>query len=219
MIYCYDANACGNCASPYASQCSMNAYSTISRTCDNTTLSQRIQPSKYSGVQFVTVAQWTIIPSGATYNQIIANSTSDVNRTALVGDILGFAGLSIAKEISTDGSQDYRCTSSATFVGQFTCSVANLSSNGTTYRYILQTTIIQAIQIAPINIFYNIGNFNVQGTLTQDNVTTFSSSAILPVVYGIEWIDLVAPATANVNVMISFLANIYPVSKYLDYLR
>ena len=138
-----------------------------------------------------------------------------MNRTALVGDILAFKGPYIAKEISTDSTTDYRCTSPTIASDVFTCAVGSLSSNNTNYHYLLQTTIIQAIQISPLTMFYNVGEFNVEGTITQNGLTSYSASAILPVMYGIEWIEVVGPSSASVNVLLSFTANIYPVSKYL----
>ena len=137
------------------------------------------------------------------------------NRTAMVGDILGFKGAFIAKEISTDGTADYRCTSPSIVSNAFTCAVASLSANGTNYRHLLQTTIVQAIQIAPIMSYDNVGNFNVQGTLTQRMLTSFSTSTILPVIYGIDWIEVVGPVTVSVSVIVTFTANVYPPSKHL----
>jgi len=217
MIYCYDTNTCGNCANPYAVQCPSSIYSTISRSCVNASLTQRFQQSAYSNVQFGIIAQWTIITTGAGYQQIIANTTANMmNQTALVGDILAFKGPYIAKEISIDSTEDYRCISPTITGTTFTCSIGNLSSNNTQYRYLLQTTIIQAIQIAPNTIYYNAGYYSVQGTITQKNITSLPASAILPVVYGIQSIEIVGPSTGNINVIISFIANIYPVSKYLQ---
>jgi hypothetical protein len=138
-----------------------------------------------------------------------------MNQTALVGDILAFQGPYIAKEISIDSTQDYRCITPTISSNAFTCTVGNLSSNNTQYRYLLQITIIQAVQIAPNMIYSNTGNYNVQGTITQNNVTSFSASAILPVVDGIQWIEIIGPSTASINVILSFVVNVYPVSKYL----
>lgn len=214
MIYCYDSNTCGNCANSYSLQCSTSTYSTISRSCVNATLSQRYQQSNYASAQFDIIAQWTVTTSGVGYQQIIANTTANMmNCTALVGDILAFKGPYISKEISIDTTEDYLCTNPTITGSTFTCSVGNLSANNTKYHYLIQTTIIQSIQIAPNNIFYNVGDFNVQGTITQDNVTSYSASAILPVVYGIDYIDIVGPSTASVNIISSFIANIYPPSK------
>jgi hypothetical protein len=219
MIYCYDSNTCGNCGNPYSLQCPSSTYSSISHSCVNATLNQRFQQSKYSGVQFQIIAQWTITTGAAGYQQIVTNSTTNMmNRTALVGDILAFQGLYIAKEISSDSTQDYRCITPTISGNTFTCSVGSLSSTNTTYRYLLQTTIIQAIQIAPITTYYDAGNYNVIGTITQNNVTSFSASTILPVVYGIIWIEVVGPSTGNINVMVTFTVNIYPASKHLQIL-
>ena len=219
MIYCYESNICGNCISPYSSQCGANAYSTINRLCNTTNSSHRFQQSKYSGVQFSIVAQWTINTAGAGYQQIVANTVVNLmNTTALVGDILGFTGPYIAKTVSVDSTEDYRCITPTITMGTFTCTIGSLSSNGTQYRYLLQITIIQAVQIAPNTMFNYAGNFNVQGTITQANVTSFSTSTILPVAYGIEWIEIIGPSTSNINVPCSFIANIYPVSKYLHVL-
>ena len=217
MIYCYDLNTCGNCANPYSVQCSGSRYSTISRSCANGTLNQRYQLSKYSGVQFNNIAQWTIVATGSGYQQIVANSTANMmNRTALVGDILAFQGLSIAKEISTDSTEDYRCITPVVSGSTFTCTAGSLSSNSTQYRYLLQITIVQAIQIAPNTVYYNVGTFSVQGTLTQSGVTSVSASTILPVIYGIQWIEIVGPSSSSANVMMTFIANVYPASKYLS---
>jgi len=216
MIYCYDSNTCGNCANPYSLQCTSSIYSTISRSCVNATLNQRYQQSKYSSVQYQIIAQWTITTGGAGYQQIIANSISNMmNRTALVGDILAFNGPYIAKEISIDTTQDYRCISPTISGNIFTCSVGSLSSNNTQYRYLLQITIIQSIEIAPNALFYDVGILNVQGTITQDNVTSYSASTILPVIYGINWIEIIGPSSASSNIILSFITNIYPISKYL----
>lgn len=215
MIYCYEQNTCGYCNSPYSLQCGAGAYSTISHLCNGTNPSQRFQQSNYNGVQFSIVAQWTANPAGPGYQQIIANSVVNMmNTTALVGDILAFQGLNVAKTMSSDSTEDYRCVLPAITSG-FTCTTASLSSNNTQYRYLLQITIIQAIQIAPNTMFSYAGNFNVQGTITQANVTSFSTSTILPVVYGIEWIEIIGPSTSDVNILSSFIANIYPASKYL----
>jgi len=138
-----------------------------------------------------------------------------MNRTALVGDILAFKGPYIAKEISIDTTQDYRCISPTISGNTFTCSVGNLSSSNTLYRYLLQITIIQSIQIAPNALFYDPGILNVQGTITQDNVTSYSASTFLPVVYGINWIEITGPSSASANIIVSFITNVYPVSKYL----
>jgi hypothetical protein len=176
----------------------------------NASAAQRVQSSVYGGAQFQIVAQWAASPPGAGYMQMTANATSLVtNRTAMVGDFLGFQGTFIGKQISTDGTADYRCTSPTIVSGVFTCAVASLSSNGTNYRYLLQT-----IQIAPIISYDDVGNFNVQGTVTQRNVTSFSTSTILPVIYGIDWIEIVGPASVSANVMVTFTANVYPSSKY-----
>jgi hypothetical protein len=215
MIYCYDANTCGNCANPYSLQCSPSIYSTISRSCVNESLTQRYQQSTYSSAQFQIIAQWPITTAGAGYQQIVANSAPNMmNRTALVGDILAFQGLFMAKEISTDTTQDYRCITPTIAASAFTCSVGSLSSNGTTYRYLLQTTIIEGIQIAPIYSYSIAGFFSVQGTIIQ-NAMSYSASTILPVVYDIIWIEVVGPSTASVNVLSTFTAIIYPPSKYL----
>jgi hypothetical protein len=136
-----------------------------------------------------------------------------MNHTALVGDILAFKGLFIAKEMSTDTTEDYRCISPVISANAFTCSVGSLSSNNTKYRYLLQITIIQSIQISPIYMFYSVGVFNVQGTITQNNAVSYSASTTLPVIYGIDWIEVDGPSTGNVNVMTTFIANIYPPSK------
>jgi len=138
-----------------------------------------------------------------------------MNRTALVGDILAFKGPYIAKEISIDTTQDYRCISPTISGNTFTCSVGNLSSNNILYRYLLQITIIQSIQIAPNAFFNDPGILNVQGTITQDNVTSYSASTILPVIYGINWIEIIGPSSASANTIVSFITNVYPVSKYL----
>ena len=215
MIYCYGSNTCGNCISPYSVQCGGNAYSTVNQLCDNANSSQRFQQSIYAGKQFSIVAQWTVVIPSAGYQQIIANTLGNMmNRTALVGDILGFQGQYIAKTVSTDSTEDYRCVTPTISGLAFTCAATNLSSNNTRYQYLLQITIIQAVQIAPNTMFNNAGDFYVQGTLTQANVTSVSASSILPVVYGIEWIEIIGPTTANINVESSFIANIYPVSQY-----
>jgi len=217
MIYCYDSNTCGNCANSYSLQCSTSVYSTISRSCVNTTLNQRFQLSKYSGVQFNIIAQWTIATTGAGYQQIIANTVANMmNETALVGDILAFQGPYIAKEISIDSTQDYRCITPTISSNAFTCTAGNLSSNNTQYRYLLQITIIQAIQIAPNMIYSNMGIYYIQATITQNNLTTFPASAILPVLEGIQWIEIVGPSSSSANVISSFIANVYPASKYLQ---
>ncbi len=137
-----------------------------------------------------------------------------MNQTALVGDILAFKGQYIAQVIPTDTTQDYRCITPTISSNAFTCTIGSLSANGTAYRYLLQTTIIQAIQIAPTMIYSNVGNYNVQGTITQNNVGSFSTSTILPVLYGIDWIQVVAPTSANINVMFTVTVNLYPSSKY-----
>ena len=205
---------CGLCAAPYTLQCSGSVYSTISRACVNATASQRVQPSVYGATQFQVVAQWTFPSSAAGYVQITANATSAMtNHTAMVGDFLGFQGPFIGKAVSTDGTTDYRCIGPGTVTGVFTCTVGNVSSNGTNYHHFLQTTIIEAIQIAPIIMYNDVGNFNVQGTVTQRNVTSFSTSTILPVIYGIDWIDVVGPPTVSVSVTATFTANVYPPSK------
>ncbi|CAM4771183.1 unnamed protein product [Rotaria magnacalcarata] len=210
-IYCYDTNTCGNCLSPYSLQCSSNIYSTMTQSCANVTLTQRYQQSTYSGANFQIIAQWTVTTGGAGYQQIIANSTVNMmNRTVLVGDILALNGLFIGKEISTDSTTDYRCINPTIASNAFTCSVGSLSSNSTTYRYLLQTTIIQAVQIAPMTVYNNVGTFNVQGTITQNNVTSYSASAMLPVWCTIDWIEVIGPSLANVNVIKSFIVNIYP---------
>jgi len=213
-MYCYSSNTCGSCSNPYSVQCSATTYSTITHLCDNTTSNQRFQQSTYSNAQFQIIAQYAITTTGAGYQQIIANTSSTINQTALVGDILAFSGPYIAKVIPTDTTQDYRCIAPTISSNAFTCSVGSLSANGTAYRYLLQTTIIQAVQIAPTMIYSIAGTYNVQGTITQNNVTSFSSSAMLPVVYGIIWIEVVGPTIINVNVLTTFVANIYPVSKY-----
>ncbi|CAF4329521.1 unnamed protein product, partial [Rotaria magnacalcarata] len=100
-------------------------------------------------------------------------------------------GLFIGKEISTDSTTDYRCINPTIASNAFTCSVGSLSSNSTTYRYLLQTTIIQAVQIAPMTMYNNVGTFNVQGTITQNNVTSYSASAMLPVWCTIDWIEVI----------------------------
>ncbi|UJR27333.1 hypothetical protein I4U23_008626 [Adineta vaga] len=209
MIYCYDTNTCGNCASPYNLQCTTSVYSTITRTCVNATVSQRFQQSLYSSAPFQIIATFSTTTSGSGYQQIIANSSLTSNQTAMVGDILAFNGLYIAKEISSDSTQDYRCITPS-ITTSLTCNVGSLSSNNTPYRYLLQATIIQAVQIAPTMLYYTPGSYSVQGTVTQNNVTSFSSSTILPVVYGIEWVEIVGPSTSSVNVMTSFIANVYP---------
>jgi hypothetical protein len=138
-----------------------------------------------------------------------------MNQTAFVGDILAFRGPYIAKEVSVDSTQDYRCITPTISSSAFTCTTGSLSSNNTQYRYLLQITIIQAVQIAPNMIYSYTGNFNIQGTITQNNVTTYSTSAILPVVYGIQWVEIIGPPSASTNVISPFVANVYPVSKYL----
>lgn len=137
-----------------------------------------------------------------------------MNRTALVGDILGFGGLFIAKTVSTDSTEDYRCVTPTIASSEFTCTTASLSSNNTRYQYLLQATIIQGVQIAPIAKFNNAGDYYVQGTLTQANATSVSASSVLSVVTGIEWIEIAGPSTANVNIESSFVATVYPPSKY-----
>ncbi|CAF1178747.1 unnamed protein product [Adineta steineri] len=209
-MYCYDANTCGTCANAYSLQCSSSVYSTVSRSCVNETSSQRYQQSIYSGAQFQIVATYPITTTGAGYQQIIANSSSTMNQTALVGDILAFQGPYIAKEMTTDTTQDYRCITPTISSSQFTCSIGNISSSGSTYRYLLQVTIIEAVQIAPNMIYYATGNYNITSSITQNNVTSLSASTILPVVDGIDWIEIVAPATSNINIMLSFVANVYP---------
>ena len=93
MIYCYDTNQCGTCTEPYALQCPSSIYSTLARTCVNTTVTNRVQPGVYNGVQFQIIAQWTIPATGPNYYQIIANSSATMmNQTGLVGDVLGFQG-------------------------------------------------------------------------------------------------------------------------------
>lgn len=180
----------------------------------NASAAQRVQSSVYGGIQLQIIAQWAYTSVGAGYVQITVNGTSPMtNRTAMVGDILGFQGAFIAKEISTDGTADYRCSSPSIVSNAFTCTVANLSANGTNFRHLLQTTIVQAIQIAPIISYDDVGNFNVQGTLTQRNVSSFSTSTILPVIYGINWIEVVGPASVSANVRVIFTANVYPPSK------
>ncbi|CAF3607443.1 unnamed protein product [Adineta steineri] len=209
-MYCYDANTCGSCANAYSLQCPTSVYSTVSRSCVNETSSQRYQQSIYSGAQFQIVATYTIPTTGAGYQQFIANSSSTMNQTALVGDILAFQGSYIAKEMTTDTTQDYRCIAPTVSSLQFTCSIGNISSSGSTYRYLLQATIIQAVQIAPNMIYYANGNYNVTSTITQNNVTSLSASTMLPVVDGIDWIEIIGPTTANINVMLSFVVNVYP---------
>ncbi|CAM2704890.1 unnamed protein product [Rotaria socialis] len=210
-IYCYDTNTCGNCLSPYSLQCSSNIYSTMTQSCANATLTQRYQQSIYSGVNFQIVAQWAVNTGGAGYQQIIANSTVNMmNRTVLVGDVLALKGQFIGKEISTDNTTDYRCINPTIASNAFTCSVGSLSSNSTTYRYLLQTTIIQAIQIAPITMYNSVGFFDVQGRITQNNVTSYSASAMLLVECNIDWVEIIGPSLGNINVMNSFIANIYP---------
>jgi len=217
MTYCYNSNTCGNCGNPYSLQCPSSIYSTISRSCVNASLTQRYQQATYSGAQFEIVAQWTIVTSGPGYQQIVANTIPNMmNHTALVGDILAFKGLYIGKEISTDTTQDYLCTNPTITGNTFTCAVGSLSSNNTRYHYLLQTTIIQSVQIAPDNIYYNVGDYDVEGTITQANVGSYSASATLLVLNAIQWVEIVGPSTGNVNVMVSFIANAYPVSKYLQ---
>ncbi|CAF3507643.1 unnamed protein product [Rotaria sordida] len=211
LTYCYNTNTCGSCTNPYSLQCSTNIYSTITHLCVNTTLTQRFQQSTYSNVQFEIIAQWTITTTGINYQQIIANSSLNMmNKTALVGDILAFKGLYIAKNIAIDGTEDYRCLNPTIASNIFTCSIGSLSSNNTKYRYLLQTTIIQAIQIAPNTIYDNVGYYSVEGQLTQNNLTTYSASTILPVIYGIESINITGPSVTNVNATVTFQANIYP---------
>jgi hypothetical protein len=211
-MYCYSSNTCGSCSNPYSVQCSAT-YSTITHLCDNTTSTQRFQQSTYSNAQFQIIAQYTITTTGAGYQQIIANTSSTINQTALVGDILAFSGPYIAKVIPTDTTQDYRCVTPTISSNAFTCTIGNLSANGTAYRYLLQTTIIQAVQIAPTMIYANAGTYSVQGTITQNNVGSFSTSTLLPVVYGINWIQVVAPSSVNLNVMFTVTVNVYPSSK------
>ena len=217
MIYCYDTNTCGNCVSPYSVQCSSGIYSTVSGSCVNASLTQRFQQSSYSSAQFNIIAQWSITTIGIGYQQIVENSTLNLmNRTALVGDILAFKGFYIAKTISSDQTEDYRCINSVISSNMFTCSIGNLSSNNTKYRYLLQVTIIQATQIAPIIVYDNTGNYNVEGIIKQNNVTTLSTSSTLPVIYGINWIEIVGPSVANINATSTFVVNLYPISEYLE---
>ncbi|CAF4570580.1 unnamed protein product [Rotaria sp. Silwood1] len=220
LTYCYDTNTCsnctntcGNCSNPYSLQCSTNIYSTITYLCVNASLNQRFQQTTYSNAQFEIIAQWTITTTGTNYQQIIANTSLNMmNQTALVGDILAFQGLDIAKSLSIDGTEDYRCINPTITNNTFTCAVGSLSSNGTQYRYLLQTTIIQAIRIAPNTIYDNVGYFSVEGRLTQNNLTTYSASTTLPVVYGIAWVEIIGPSVASVNVILTFIVNIYPVN-------
>lgn len=214
--YCYDSNTCGTCSSPYALQCSTYTYSLVDHLCYNTSASQRYQSSVYSSAQFEIIAQWSFAAAGAGYQQIIANTTGNMlNRTAFIGDILAFKGTNLAKVISDDTTEDYRCTSASG--SPFTCTIASLSSNNTKFHYLLQITVIQAVQIAPLMMYYGTGDYNVQGTITQHNVTSYSASAILPVLFGIEAVEIVGPTAGNINVMISFMAQLSPPSN--DFLR
>lgn len=217
MAYCYETNTCGSCINPYSFQCSSNVYSTVTTSCSNATTIQLYQQSTYSNAQYQIVAQWTVTSTGAGYQQIVANSIANMmNRTALVGDILAFQGLSMGKIISTGGTSDYRCIIPTIASNMFTCSVGNLSLS-TNYQYLLQVTIIQAVQIAPLAIYNDVGYFNVQGTITQNNVTSYSVSTVLPIVYGIQWIEITGPSQVHSNVPVTFILNLYPVSKY-DYI-
>lgn len=214
-MYCYSSNACGSCTSPYALTCSSNQYSTGTQDCVNATSTSRFQASAYNGVQFQIVAQWSYSSSGAQYNQIVANSSSTmINTTAMVGDFLGFQGTNMAKEQSLDGSMDYRCTNPIVSGSMFACTVANISLNSSTYRYLLQATVVQPVQMAPIVMYYDAGNFNIQGTITQRNVSSFTVSTILPVVYGIDSVEILGPASASINVMSRFTARLSPISKF-----
>ncbi|CAF4157649.1 unnamed protein product [Rotaria sp. Silwood2] len=213
LSYCYDTNTCGNCTNPYSVQCSTNIYSTITHSCVNASLTQRFQQSTYANAQFEIIAQWTISTTGTNYQQIIENlSLNMTNLTAIVGDILAFQGLYIAKSISIDGTEDYQCITPTITSNIFTCSIGNLSSNGTKYRYLLQTTIVQAIQIAPNTMYDNVGYYSVEGRLTQNNLTTYSTSTILPIVYGFASTQIIGPSLASVNETVTFIVNLYPVN-------
>lgn len=135
-----------------------------------------------------------------------------INRTASVGDMLAFKGVNLAKIISDDTTEDYRCTSASG--SPFTCTIASLSSNNTKYHYLLQMTVIQPVEIAPLMMYYGIGDYQVHGTITQHGVTSYSASAILPVLFGIESVEIVGQITGNINVMLSFMAQLYPISKF-----
>jgi hypothetical protein len=217
-IYCYDTNTCGTCLKSYSLQCLSTTYSTISQTCVNNTASQRVGPSAYSGVQFEIVAQWNFVSTGSGYNQIIANTSLNMmNRTALVGDILAFQGPFIAKVQSSDGTTDQRCINPTIVSNIFTCAVGNISSTSSIQRYLLQATVIQSVQISPLVIYPNTGDYNVQGTIIQRNSTTSIVSTILPVVYGIVWIEVIGPAISDINKMLTFRAKIYPPSRCSQY--
>lgn len=218
-MYCYSSNTCGSCTAPYTLTCSTNQYSTAAQSCVNGTSVQRFRESIYNGVQFQIVAQWSFSAAGAGYNQIIANSSlTMINTTAMVGDLLGFQTTVMGKEMTLDGTVDYRCITPSISGNLFTCTVGNISSNSSTYRYLLQATVVQPIQIAPLIKYNEPGNFNVQGIIVQRNASTFSTSTILPVVYGIESVEITGPSSASVNVMTTFLATLSPASKYyLDF--
>ena len=167
----------------------------------------------YNSAQYQIVAQFGPTSAAIGYQQIVANTASTMNITAMVGDILAFQGPYIAKEISTDSTQDYRCASPTISSNQFTCTVSSLSSNNTAYHYLLQATIIQPIHIAPTMFYYTPGDYNIVASVTQGNVTTYSLSTILPVVYGIDYIEVVGPSGGSVNVLTTFVVNVYPTSE------
>lgn len=167
----------------------------------------------YNSAQYQIVAQFGPTAATVGYQQILANTASTMNLTAMVGDILAFQGPYIAKEISTDSMQDYRCVAPTISSSQFTCTAGNLSSNNTAYHYLLQATIIQPVHISP-TMFYNTpGYYSILGSVTQANVTTYSSSSNLPVIYGIDWVEVVGPSGGNINILTTFTVNVYPASK------
>ena len=216
LIYCFNENTCGSCDTPYTVQCSTGVYSTVTGDCVNATGSQRFHLSKYNNAQYMIVAQWVVGTPVVGYQQILTNSTANmINRTAQVGDILGFMSTGLGKEMTSDGTQDYRCVASSIINGAFACAAANLTTNSTTYRFFLQMTITKSTDISPQIMYMEAGNYNVAGTITQNNATSLSLSTVLPVVYGIDWIEVVGPPSINLNTMVSFVAHVYPASEYL----
>jgi hypothetical protein len=110
--------------------------------------------TSYSGAPYQAVASVVYTPPGPGYQQIVANiSANMMNQTVDVGDLLAFSGMDVAKEMSTDGTTDFKCNNIISVGISFNCAVDSVSSNGTAIRHLAQLTVVQPVQLGPMMAF------------------------------------------------------------------
>ena len=73
------------------------------------------------------------------------------------------------------------------------------------------------------SLAFNLENVSAQGFSSShlsltispvNNITSLLASTVLPVIYGIERIEIIGPSSAGISVVSTFTVNIYPASKF-----